>query len=140
MTPRPIALILESSVTWFISRLLITFMFWWEGLYFLTHFAATIPVLNVLGVQPAWLMPAVTLLVMFGGSILVLLDWRLWLGAGLLGGFTALTIPLVHHFWTMTGQEAYQNRLESEEHLAVIGGLIAISIVSHLRRQARGGA
>jgi len=140
MTPRPIALILESSAIWFISRVLITFMFWWEGLYFLTNFSATIPILNVLGVQPAWLMPAITLLVMFAGSILVLLDRHLWLGAGLLGGFTFLTIPLVHHFWTMTGQEAYQNRLESEEHLAVIGGLIALSMASHLRSKARGGA
>jgi transmembrane protein len=135
MTPRPIAQILDSNVTWFVSRLLITFMFWWEGLGFLIHFGPSIPILNILGWQPAWLIPALTVLVLLAGSVLVLIDRYLWLGAGMLGVFTFLTIVLVHRFWAMTGQEAYQNRLESEEHLAVIGGLIAISMISHFRRR-----
>jgi transmembrane protein len=48
--------------------------------------------------------------------------------------FTLATIPLVHHFWTMTGAAAVQARLESEEHITVIGGLILTSILCYRRR------
>jgi transmembrane protein len=135
MTPRPIALVLESPVTWFLCRLLMTFMFWWEGLGFLRTFGQSIPILNVTGTQPAWLIPALTILVLLAGSVLILIDRFLWLGAGMLAVFTALTILLVHRFWAMTGQEAIANWREAEEHVAVIGGLAALSIISHMRRQ-----
>ena len=135
MTPRPIALILESNITWIIARVLVTFMFWWEGLNFLTHFSDVAAGINVLGTNPVWIGPALTIALLLVGSILVLLNRYLWLGAGMLATFTALTILLVHQFWNMTGPAAIQNRLESEEHLAVIGGLIALSIISHMRRK-----
>ncbi|MDB5419602.1 MAG: DoxX family protein [Phenylobacterium sp.] len=51
----------------------------------------------------------------------------------MLATFTLLTIPLDHDFWNMTGLAATQARLESEEHLTVIGGLIIVSIHSFLR-------
>jgi hypothetical protein len=40
----------------------------------------------------------------------------------------------------MTGTAAVENRLESEEHLSVIGGLVLASILAHLanRRRRRG--
>jgi transmembrane protein len=137
MTPRPIAQILESNITWFVARFLITFMFWFQGLDFLIHFQVMAPLINTLGTQPVWLGPALTIAVMLAGSAMILLDRYLWLGAGLLAGFTALTIPLVHHFWDMEGAAAMQNRLESEEHLAVIGAMMAISIISHMRKGGR---
>jgi transmembrane protein len=137
MTPAPIATILGSSVTWLLCRVAMTFMFWWEGLRFLRAFSASVPTLNVLGLQPAWLGAALAVLVMLAGSILVLVDRFLWLGAGALAVFTALTIPLVHHFWSMTGEEAVAHWREAEEHVAVIGGLAGLSIVSHLRGQIR---
>jgi transmembrane protein len=55
----------------------------------------------------------------------------------MLGLFTLATIPLVHHFWTMTGAAAVQARLESEEHLTVIGGLLLASILAHLENRRR---
>jgi transmembrane protein len=78
-------------------------------------------------------MAALTILILIIGSALVI-DGRLaWLGAGMLGLFTLATIPLAHHFWTMTGQAAVQARLESEEHITVIGGLILTSILCYRR-------
>jgi transmembrane protein len=136
MTPRPIAAILDSQALWILSRLLISFMFWWEGVQFLLNFQAVAPGINVLGLQPVWLGPALTVAVMIVGSILVILDRYLWLGAGMLAAFTALTIPTVHRFWEMTGQEAILNWRSAEEHLATIGGLIALAIISRMRRRA----
>jgi transmembrane protein len=85
------------------------------------------------GLEPAGLMAALTIALLLVGSALVI-DGRLaWLGAAMLGLFTLATIPLVHHFWTMTGDAAVQARLESEEHVTVIGGLILTSILCYRR-------
>jgi hypothetical protein len=37
----------------------------------------------------------------------------------------------------MTGAAAVENRLESEEHLTVIGGLVLASILAHLENRRR---
>ena len=139
MPPRPIQQILDSDFTWIACRLLITFMFWYGGVGFLLNFTPSIPILNVLGTSPTWLLPAVTILVLLAGSVLVILDRYLWLGAGMLATFTVLTIPLVHAFWKMTGDAAVAARLESEEHLAVIGALIAIEQSIQLQEAVESG-
>lgn len=134
MTPRLIDTTLRSDWLWLLSRLLVTFMFWYAGIGFALNFQGAQQVMGSVGIQPLWLVAALTILVELGGSILVLVDRMVWLGAGAMGVFTVLTIPLVHHFWTMTGAQAMQAQLESEEHLTVVGGLIGISILSAVRR------
>jgi transmembrane protein len=90
-----------------------------------------------LGIQPVWLVSLLTIAVELIGSILILSDRAVWLGAGMLGVFTLLTIPLTHHFWTMSGPEAAQAMIESEEHVTVLGGLVGIAILSYVRQQLR---
>ena len=135
-TPRPIAAILESQALWILARVLITFMFWWEGLQFLLNFSAVAGGINVLGLQPVWLGPAITVFMMIVGSILILFDRYVWLGVGMLVVFTAMTIPTVHPFWTMTGADRVANWQKAEEHVATIGGLISLAIISQLRRRS----
>lgn len=138
VTPGPIAALLESTALWILARVLITFMFWWEGLQFLLHFNQVAAGINVLGLQPVWLGPALTVFMMIVGAILVLVDRFVWLGAGMLGVFTAMTIPTIHPFWKMVGPDRVANWQKFEEHLATIGGLMALAIISHMRRRARG--
>lgn len=126
---------LESGWLWLLSRLLVTFMFWFAGIGFLLDFAGAQQAMAMVGLTPLWLIAGLTIFVQLVGSALIIVDRLVWLGAGMLGVFTLLTIPLAHDFWNMTGVEAIQARLESEEHVTVIGGLIAVSILSHLRRQ-----
>jgi len=74
---------------------------------------------------------------------MVIANRMAWLGAGMLGAFTVLTVPLVHHFWSMTGSAAQVELMFSEEHVSVIGGLIAVCVASHAqaaRRDARQAA
>ncbi len=131
---------LESDWLWHLSRVVSTFMYWYAGFGFLFDFADAQNVMAVAGIEPLWLVAALTILVELGGSLLIILDRYVWLGAGALGVFTLLTIPLVHHFWNMEGTAAIQAKLESEEHITVIGGLIALSILSHIRKQWKAGA
>ena len=90
-----------------------------------------------LGIRPFWLIMGLSLFVQAIGSVLVIADRMAWLGAGMLAVFTLLTVPLSHHFWDMTGTMAEIERLFSEEHLSVIGGLIAVCIASNAKAQAK---
>ncbi|HVG49460.1 MAG TPA: DoxX family protein [Rubellimicrobium sp.] len=135
MTPRFVNSILESEALWAFARVLITFMYWFAGLGFALDPSGAQAMMGGFGLQPAWLIAVLTIGVQVLGSLLIISDRLVWLGAGMLGVFTLLTIPLVHAFWTMPEPQATQARLESEEHLTVIGGLIVVSILSHVRRE-----
>lgn len=135
MTPRFVANILRSTWLWRLSRVLITFMYWYAALGFVMNFSGAEASMALTGLRPRWLIAGLTIAVQLTGSALIILDRAVWLGAGMLATFTLLTIPVDHHFWTMTGLAATQAMLESEEHLTVVGGLIVVSIHSFLRKE-----
>jgi transmembrane protein len=146
--PRVIATDIERDVDnildrhWLLvgGRVAITFMYWFAGIGFALNFPAAVEMIRGYGMEPATLIAALMIFVLLVGSALVIEGRLVWLGAGMLGVFTLSTIPTIHHFWTMTGTAAVENRLESEEHLSVIGGLVLASILAHLanRRRRRG--
>ena len=80
-----------------------------------------------IGPDHRFLLPASALL---GGSLLIIFNRWTWLGAGALAIFTALTIPLVHHFWSMQGPDAIKAFHTATEHVTVIGALMIVSILS----------
>ena len=128
---------LERQWLFAVARILVTFMYWYAGFGFLLNFSSLVGTVRGSGIEPATAVAAMTILVQLVGSALVI-DGRLaWLGAGMLAVFTLATIPLDHHFWTMTGAAATQARLESEEHLSMVGGLIIISILCHVQARRR---
>jgi transmembrane protein len=119
------------------ARVAITFMFWFAGIGFLLDLPATVAMMRGYGLEPAELVAGLMILVLLAGSALVIEGRLVWLGAGMLAVFTLSTIPTTHHFWTMTGAAAVENRLESEEHVTVIGGLVLASILAHLENRRR---
>lgn len=119
------------------GRVAITFMFWFAGIGFLLNFPAAAAMIRGYGLEPATWIAALMIFVLLVGSALVIDGRLVWLGAGMLGVFTLSTIPTIHHFWTMTGTAAIENRLESEEHLTVIGGLVLASILAHLENSRK---
>jgi transmembrane protein len=143
--PRAIAAHIEHDVDnildrhWLLvgGRVAITFMYWFAGIGFLLNFPAAAEMMRGYGLEPAGWIAALMIFVLLVGSALVIDGRLVWLGAGMLGVFTLSTIPTIHHFWTMTGTAAIENRLESEEHLTVIGGLVLASILAHLENRRR---
>ncbi|WP_313138156.1 DoxX family protein [Paracoccus jeotgali] len=129
--------LLQSDWLWHLSRILLTFMYWFAGFGFLFDFAGATATMEMFGLHPPAVIAAITLTVQIVGSALIVFDKWVWLGAGMLATFTLATIPTVHDFWNMTGAEAVQHRLETQEHLSVIGGLIVVSILSHWRKLLR---
>ncbi|HEY1930147.1 MAG TPA: DoxX family protein [Caulobacteraceae bacterium] len=135
--PKAIAAILASPLTSLLSRILATCLFWAEFLNHVHDLAGLHAYVVGLGIRPFWLVMGLSLFVQAVGSTLVIADRMTWLGAGMLCAFTLLTVPIAHHFWDMTGPMAVVERLFSEEHLSVIGGLIAVCVASHARRDAK---
>ena len=68
-----------------------------------------------------------TILVQLLGSAMLIVGPYKWLGAIALSSFTALTIPLAHDFWNQVGSDRMTSLDFAIEHMAVIGGLLAVS-------------
>lgn len=120
------------------ARVLLTCPFWGSGLAKLTDFQGGVAEMARFDLEPAATFNIATIIVQLGGSLLVIRNRCTWLGAGALGIFTALTIPLVHHFWSIT-EEPFRTIAfhTATEHVGMIGALIAVSILAADRDRGR---
>jgi transmembrane protein len=82
------------------------------------------------GLEPAWLFNSLTIIVQLTGSAFIIAGRWTWLGAGALGVFTFLTIPIVHAFWRLEGERALTALHTAGEHVGMIGALILVSILA----------
>ncbi|HTK36419.1 MAG TPA: DoxX family protein [Caulobacteraceae bacterium] len=129
--PRFVAVILESRITVYVGRVLLTLMFWSSGVAKVVDFKTGVGEMAHFNLNPPEAFNLATLAVQLLGSALIIWGPYAWLGAGALAVFTALTIPLVHHFWDMPQPQATHTMYTAVEHLSMIGGLILVSILRH---------
>lgn len=128
--------VLRSPVTALLARIVLTFPFWASGLAKLFDFTGTVNEMAFFGLQPPAAYGAAVIFVQLVGSALIILDRLTWLGAGALGLFTAMTIPLVHHFWSMTEEPAKTIAFHTAmEHIGMIGGLLVVAVLSAKSRR-----
>jgi transmembrane protein len=123
----PIEILTGSSWFGYLARILLTFSFWGSGLSKLIDFQGGVAEMAYFGLEPAVAFNIATIVTQLGGALLVILNRWTWLGAGALGVFTALTIPLVHHFWTMEEPFKTLEFYVVMEHITVIGGLMVVA-------------
>ena len=135
--PQIIGTILDSRACWLAARLILTFVFWSAGIGQLVTFQASAAQMAALNLTPGALYAVVVPATLLAGSAMIILDRWTWLGAGILSTFLVLTIPLVHPFWSMSGPRADDEMRLVFEHVSVIGGLMAIALVSRQRQSAR---
>lgn len=133
--PSLVACLLDKS--WFavLARVVLTFMFWGSGLAKLIDFQGGVAEMTMFNLPYPVAMNVLTIITQIGGSLLIIFNRWTWLGAGALAVFTALTIPLVHHFWSLPEPRATIAFHTATEHVTVIGALMIVSILS--RRQSR---
>lgn len=131
--PSVIAKILESNTLWIIARLLILILFISSGLAKVFDYENSLAEMRAAGLHPDWFFNIASAFVLLVGSLLVLFNRLLWLGAGALAVFLFLTIVIVHTFWSYTGEEAKLAMFWAIEHTSVIGGLMAVAIAGHFR-------
>ena len=113
----------------FATRLALTSSFLLGGLTKLFNFSAAIAEQEHFGLRPGWLWATLTILIELGGSVLVLSDYAVWLGAGALGCLTAVAMFKADNFWTKSGQECVTQANTFFEHLGLIGGFVLIAFI-----------
>lgn len=131
--PLVIAKLLESNSLWFVARLLILVLFISSGLAKVFDYENSLAEMRAAGLHPDWFFNIASAVVLLVGSVLVLFNRLLWLGTGALAVFLFLTIVVVHTFWNYTGEQAQIAMFWAIEHIAVIGGLIAVAIAGYFR-------
>lgn len=130
MTPAPIARLLGDNRFAVFAAALLTLPYWTSGIAKLLDLPGALGEARHFGLEPATLIVAATILVQTGGSLLIILGRRAWLGAGALGVFTAAATLIAHPFWQVADPMArFHERNTFLEHAGLIGGLMLAAIL-----------
>ncbi|KIQ20489.1 DoxX family protein [Variovorax paradoxus] len=124
---------------WFVllARLALTFVFWSAGLAGIFDFPAKVAEMRQVGLSPAPAYAVAVTLVQLGGAALVISNRWAWLGAGGLGVFLAMTIPIAHPFWTMSEPQRTFEFYVVLEHVSLIGGLMVAAALGQRTHAGR---
>ena len=121
---------LKSRVFQIFARVVLTTPFWAAGVQHALDWNGSLGEMAHFGLNPPALYLVLTIVTCLAGSALVIAGGRwAWLGAGALGVFTALTIPIAHAFWTLTGGAAMGEFRTTIEHISIIGGLMVAAVL-----------
>jgi len=114
------------------ARLILTSFFWVAGLFGIFKFGVMVETITSHGLPMPRLIVVLMVITELVGSILLVTDFRAmgWLGAGALGVFTLLSIPLGHAFWRYQPPKKMEEFQIALEHLALIGGLMSAAILT----------
>ena len=122
--PRFISALLEWRGFILIARIVLTFVFWSAGLAGIADFPAKVAEMRAVGLEPAEAVAVAVTFLQLGGSALIILNRWAWFGAGALGVFLMLTIPVAHAFWTMAEPQRTFEFYVVLEHVSLVGGLM----------------
>lgn len=135
--PQLVIRALDNPVTLLASRLCVAAPFIGAGILKLVDWQAGVAEMAHAGLSPAWLFNLAVLLTELGGSVLVVLNYKLWLGAGALGVFTVLSTFLAHRFWELDGQARVMQFNSFLEHATISAAFILVTVVGLRRGTAR---
>ena len=116
---------------WFplLARITLTFVFWSAGLAGLFDFEGKMAEMRRVGLVPAGAYAIAVTFVQLAGAGLIIANRLPWLGAGALGIFLALTIPIAHPFWNMSEPQRTFEFYIVMEHISLIGGLMVAAVI-----------
>ena len=124
--------LLMSDAFLILARLILTSFFWVAGIFGILKFSVMVETITAHGLPMPRLIVILMVVTELVGSLLLITDFRAmgWLGAGALGVFTLLSIPLGHAFWRYAPPKKMEEFQIALEHLAVIGGLMGAAILT----------
>lgn len=136
-TPGWIAAILASPLLWHAARLALTSAYIIGGFTKLFNFAGAVAEQERFGFNPGWLWAVLAIVVELGGSLLVVANRFVWLGAGGLGVLTFVAMLTANAFWLSTGHERFMAMNAFFEHLGLIAGLVVVTICAEKTQPRR---
>jgi uncharacterized membrane protein YphA (DoxX/SURF4 family) len=104
-TPEFARAILEWPWTWPLARFALVVTFLASGFSKIANFSDGVAEMAQAGMPAPAAMAVLSIFVEIVGSLLVLIDRWVWLGAGMLGAFTAIGAVTAHAFWKVSGPE-----------------------------------
>ncbi len=126
---------------WFalLARIAAALPFLLSGLSKLADFGGAIAeVRGLTGLEPAGLFAILVIATQLVGSALLIAGGRfVWIGAGLLGGFTIVATLYAHAFWMKPEAERFLNRNIFFEHVSILGGLALAAALSARTKRNR---
>ena len=138
MAPSWVNAITENRLFQILARLILTTPFWAAFIEHGMGFGAWTGTMAHFNLNPPLVFAVFTLVTLLVGTVLVVgTDKWAWLGAALLGVFTALTIPIAHAFWTMKDPQAHTEFYTVLEHIAIVGGMMVMAIWAGERARNR---
>jgi transmembrane protein len=135
-TPSVIARLLDNSITLFIARIAVTAPFLVGGFSKLLDWHGGEAEMLHVGLHPAWAFNLASLLTQLIGSALVIVNRRVWLGAGALGVFTVIATLLAHRFWELSGEARTMQMNSFFEHWTICAAFVLVT-VARIRRRPR---
>jgi uncharacterized membrane protein YphA (DoxX/SURF4 family) len=129
-SPAWVSAILRWPLLWHAARMALVSAYILGGSTKLLDFAGAMAEQEHFGLHPGWLWAAAAIVIELGGSLLVVVNRFVWLGAGGLGVLTFVAMLTANAFWTMGGHEKFMATNAFFEHLGLIAGLVVVSIAS----------
>ena len=127
--PLRVARFLDNPATLLIARICVSLPFLISGLTKLFDWRAGEDEMLRTGLHPAWAFNLAVIATQLVGSILVIANRWLWIGAGALGVFTLLTNFIAHRFWAVSGDARTQQLNTFLEHLTMSAVFILVVVV-----------
>ena len=112
-----------------IARLCLAAVFLYSGVDKLWHWRASIEEVRSDGLPWPAAFAGATVFTQLVGGCLVATGLFAWLGALLLAGFTVAATLVGHRFWLRRGSEFAHELTTSLEHVAIVGGLLLLSVI-----------
>jgi uncharacterized membrane protein YphA (DoxX/SURF4 family) len=122
--------------TWPIARVALVVTFLASGINKVIDFPSGVAEMAEARLPAPALMAVLSIFVELGGSILVLINRWVWLGAGMLGAFTAIGAVTAHAFWKVSGPARKEAIAVFLMHIGVVAAfaldaLLAERLVGH---------
>ncbi|GLQ99349.1 DoxX family protein [Dyella mobilis] len=86
------------------------------------------------GLNPGWLWAAITVVVELGGSLCVIVNRWVWLGAGGLGVLTVVAMVVANDFWNLSGAAHFGALNSFFENLGLIAALVMATQLADKRK------
>ena len=115
------------AVLQLVGLFLLTLPFWWSGLDKLRHPAAALAENRALGLHPAGLIAAATIVVQIGAPILLIAGSGIWrvIAVAALAGFIGIATIIGHAFWNIASvRERTHARNAALANFGLIGGVL----------------
>lgn len=109
-----------------IGRILLSLVFLITAISIMMNFHSIAEMMTQRGISAPRVILIITLLINLIGGLSVLLGWFTRVGAWILIIYTIIATLMIHHFWTMSGEEAMLNFNHFLKNWAIVGGLLLL--------------